>query len=333
MLNTEDVKRYDVVIVGAGPAGLACAQYSARAGRRTVMIEEMAPGGQTMIIDEIENYPGLEKLSGYEIAARFEKQAIDFGCEVVYATAKSIARVGSCGDEACGNKAGGDEASGNMFEIDTTDGLYLAPVVVIATGSKHRNLGVPGEKEGVGHGVSYCATCDGPFFRKKKVLVCGGGDTACQESLYLRKLTDDVTVTHRRERFRAQASIVKAMTDAGVKTKMNHTVMAINLDEKNKVKSVTFQDKATGRIYDEDYDGVFIFVGYIPQTELVPDCEKDESGFIKTDSHMMTSVPGMFAIGDVRDTPFRQIVTAAADGAIAAHYASEYIDKINNNSY
>ena len=308
-------KNYDIIIVGGGPGGLACGQYSARAGRKTVILEEMAPGGQCMIIDEIENYPGLEKLSGYELASKFEQQATGFGCEIAYATVNSLKVL-----------------EDGSFSLDTTDGEYTSPVVVIATGAKHRNLEVPGEKELTGHGVSYCATCDGPFFRKKRILVCGGGDSACQESLYLRKLSDDVTVTHRRDRFRAQASIVKAMTDAGIKTKMNTTVQSIN-GENNKVKSVTFLDKETGETYTEDFDGVFIFVGNIPQSQLVPDSVKDEGGFIRTDARMMTSVPGLFAVGDVRDTVFRQIVTAAADGAIAAHYASEYIDERNNNAY
>ena len=308
-------KIYDVVIVGAGPAGLACGQYSSRAGRKTVLIEEMAPGGQCMIIDEIENYPGLEKISGYELAAKFEQQATGFGCEIAYATVNSIEKL--------------DDGS---FALDTSDGRYESPVVVVATGAKHRNLEVPGEKEFIGHGVSYCATCDGPFFRKKKILVCGGGDSACQESMYLRKLSDDVTVTHRRDRFRAQASIVKSMQDSGIKTKMNTTVQSIN-GENGKVKSVTFLNKDTNETYTEDFDGVFIFVGNIPQTQLVPDSVKDDGGFIKTDSHMMTAIPGLYAVGDVRDTVFRQIVTAAADGAIAAHYASEYIDERNNNRY
>ena len=301
-------KNYDVLIVGGGPGGLSCGQYSARAGRKTAIIEEMAAGGQTMIIDEIENYPGLGKISGYELAAAFEQQATGFGCDFVYATVNSIKRL-----------------EDGSFELDTTDGAYLSPVVVIATGAKHRNLEVPGEKEMVGHGVSYCATCDGPFFRNKKILVCGGGDSACQEALYLKKLSDDVTVTHRRDRFRAQASIVKAMEEAGIKTKMNTTVQSINA-ENGKVKSVTFVNKSSGETYTEEFDGVFIFVGNIPQTQLVPDCEKDEAGFIKTNRNMMTSIPGIYAIGDVRDTPFRQVVTAASDGAIAAHYASEYID-------
>ena len=308
-------KNYDIIIVGGGPAGLACGQYSARAGRKTVILEEMAPGGQCMIIDEIENYPGLEKISGFELASRFEQQATGFGCEIAYATVNAINRL--------------DDGT---FSLDTSDGTYLAPVVVMATGAKHRNLEVPGEKELIGHGVSYCATCDGPFFRNKKILVCGGGDSACQESMYLRKLSDDVTVTHRRDRFRAQASIVKAMTDAGIKTKMNTTVQSIN-GENGKVKSVTFLNKDTGETYTEDFDGVFIFVGNIPQTQLVPDSVKDEGGFIKTDARMMTAVPGLYAIGDVRDTVFRQIVTAAADGAIAAHYASEYIDERLGQAY
>lgn len=310
-----EAKNYDIIIVGGGPGGLACGQYSARAGRKTVIIEEMAPGGQCMIIDEIENYPGLEKLSGYELATKFEQQATGFGCEIAYATVSSLKVL-----------------EDGTFSLDTTDGEYTSPVVVIATGAKHRNLEVPGEQELIGHGVSYCATCDGPFFRKKKILVCGGGDSACQESMYLRKLSDDVTVTHRRDRFRAQASIVRAMTDAGIKTKMNTTVQSIN-GENNKVASVTFLDKETGETYTEAFDGVFIFVGNIPQSQLVPETVKDEGGFIKTDARMMTSIPGLFAVGDVRDTVFRQIVTAAADGAIAAHYASEYIDERNNNAY
>ena len=148
----------------------------------------------------------------------------------------------------------------------------------------------------------------------------------------VKKLSDDVTVVHRRDRFRAQASIVKAMEDAGIRTKMSSVVVSIN-SENNKVKSVTFQNKETGKTYVEDFDGVFIFVGNIPQTQLVPDCEKDEAGFIRTDRTMMTSIEGIFAVGDVRDTPFRQIVTAAADGAVAAHYASEYIDARAGRKY
>ena len=292
--NDNGAKEVDILIIGAGPAGLACGQYSARAGRSTVMIEEMAPGGQTMIIDAIENYPGLGKVSGFELAEKFESQANAFGCQ-------------------------------------TSDGAYKAKAVVLATGAKHRTLGVPGETELTGKGVSYCATCDGPFFRNKRILVCGGGDSACQEAMYLAKLSQDVTVCHRRDRFRAQASIAKAMENtAGINVKLNTTVASIN-GEDGKVKSVTLKDVATGEEYTQEFDGVFVFVGSEPQTQLVPFCKKDEAGFVATDRTMMTSVPGLFAVGDVRDTPFRQIVTAAADGAIAAHYASEYIDRLEDD--
>ena len=307
-------RRVDVLIIGAGPAGLACGQYSARAGRKTIMVEEMAPGGQTMVIDKIENYPGLGKVSGFELAEKFESQANSFGCQTVYASVSEIKPLGD-----------------GTFAVQTSDGAYKANAVVLATGAKHRTLGVPGEKEFTGRGVSYCATCDGPFFKSKRILVCGGGDSACQEAMYLAKLSQDVTVCHRRDRFRAQASIAKAMENtAGIKVKLNTTVVSIN-GEAGKVSSVTLKDVVTGEQYTQDFDGVFVFVGSEPQTQLVPFCKKDEAGFVATDRTMMTSVPGLFAVGDVRDTPFRQIVTAAADGAIAAHYASEYIDRLEED--
>lgn len=306
---------YDVIIVGGGPAGLACGQYSARAGRKTVLLEEMACGGQTMIIDEIENYPGLGKIAGYEIGMKFEEQARAFGCEFMYEGVVSISK------------------EGKVFTVKTASSELKSYVVVIATGSKHRELGVPGEAELKGHGVSYCATCDGPFFKGKKILVCGGGDSAVQEAMYLTKLSDNVTVCHRRDRFRAQNAVVENLKATGKAFfKMNHNVVSIN-GEDNKVKSVTFLDKDNDRTYTEDFDAVFVFVGNVPQTALVPDCKTDEAGFIITDSNMMTSTEGIFAVGDVRNTPFRQVVTAAADGAVAAHAATEYIDRINGTVY
>lgn len=306
----EAAKLYDILIIGGGPAGLACAQYSARAGRKTAVLEELSTGGQTMLIDEIENYPGLERLSGYEISAKFENQAIVFGAEIIYASVSSILK-----------------AEDGMFEVTTSEGNFTAPVVVLATGAGHRTLEVPGEKEYTGHGVSYCATCDGPFFRNRKILVCGGGDSACQEAVFLSKLSDKVTICHRRDSFRAQASIVKNLEDAGIRKLMNTTVRSIN-GKDGKVCSVTLISKEDNSTYTEDFDGVFIFTGMIPRTDLVPFCEKDSAGYIVTDSTMATSVPGLYAIGDVRNTPFRQIVTAAADGAIAAHCASEYIENL-----
>jgi len=311
MVNTD----YEVVVVGGGPAGLAAGQYSARAGRKTAIVEELSCGGQAMIIDEIENYPGVGKTTGYELAAAFEQQAESFGCEIVYDQIQSIER-----------------AEDGIFNLNLLSGKITARAVIIATGSKHRNLDVPGEKELTGHGVSYCATCDGPFFKGKKILVCGGGDSAVQEAMYLTKLSDYITVCHRRDRFRAQAAVVDNLMKTGkVSLKMNHNVLSIN-GKDGKVASVTFKDNAQNREYTEEFDAVFVFVGNIPQSGLV-DCKKDESGFIVTDSTMQTSVSGMFAAGDVRNTPFRQVVTAASDGAIAAHYASEYIDAADGRAY
>ncbi len=308
-------RTFDVLVIGGGPAGLACGQYSARAGRKTAVIEEMACGGQTMIIDEIENYPGLGKIAGYEIGMKFQEQAESFGCEIIYTSVSSIAK------------------DGDIFTVSTFSEVIYSKAVVIATGAKHRTLGVPGEEQLIGHGVSYCATCDGPFFKNRKILVCGGGDSAVQEAVYLTKLTDKLTICHRRDRFRAQTAVVnKLKSDANVTYKMNHNVISIN-GKDNKVSSVTFLDKTSNKEYTEDFDAVFVFVGNEPQTAFVPDCEKTESGFIKTDKYMMTSIRGMFAIGDVRDTPFRQVITAASDGAVAAHYASEYIDELEGNVY
>ncbi|MCQ2398279.1 MAG: FAD-dependent oxidoreductase [Sphaerochaetaceae bacterium] len=303
---------YDIVVIGGGPAGLSCGQYGARAGRKTAVIEEMACGGQTMIIDEIENYPGLEKLPGYEIGVKFEEQAKRFGCEFIYGTAGTVRK---CPD--------------GTFETEVNGDTVSSKAVVIATGSKHRTLGIPGEKEFTGHGVSYCATCDGPFFKGKKILVCGGGDSAVQEAFYLTKLTDRLTVCHRRDRFRAQAANVEKLKSvSAVNFKMNQVVVSINGTD-GKVSSVTFSDNVTGKKYTEDFDAVFVFAGNEPRTDIVPDCIKDEAGFIVTDAFMETNVHGIFAVGDVRNTPFRQIVTAASDGAVAAHSASNYIDSLS----
>ncbi len=332
MPREENMNEYDVLVIGAGPAGLSAGGYSARAGRKTAILEEMSPGGQVMVIDEVENYPGLKSVSGYELSSFFEDSAVRFGAEIVYGSARSITK------------------EGLFFVVQTESSEIKAKAIIVATGAKHRELGVQGELLLRGHGVSYCATCDGPFFKGKKILVCGGGDSAVQEAVYLTGITDKLTICHRRDRFRAQTGVVeKLKAKNGVSYKMNHTVLSINAGEDAKVKSVSFRDNATGREYTENFDAVFVFVGIIPNSDIakitqtgnqnglfsngeaekdVLECKKDESGFIETDFRMETSVPGVFAAGDVRATPFRQIVTAASDGAIAAHYASEYIETV-----
>jgi thioredoxin reductase (NADPH) len=307
----------DILIIGSGVAGMTAAQYAARAGRSVTLLESIAPGGQTMYIDMIENYPGIDKpISGYEIGMKFHTQAEAFGANLVYATVSSLKK------------------EGDIFTAETADGeTYQAKAVIFATGAKHHHLGVEGEERYNGKGVSYCGTCDGPFFKGKKILVVGGGDTALTDAIYLSKLSEHVTLIHRKDRFRAQEHLVKQIErNKNIERVMQHTVERINGDG-NKVTSVLLNDLANNKQYEREFDAVFIFVGMIPQTELLDKSVLNESGYILTNERMETAIPGLYAAGDVRDTVFRQLVTAASDGAIAAHCASEYIDELEGNAY
>jgi len=307
----------DILIIGSGVAGMSAAQYAARAGRSVTVIEAIAPGGQTMYIDMIENYPGFnEPISGSEIGMRFHSQAEQFGAKLVYATVKEL------------------EKEGDLFLATTTDGeVYQAKAVIYATGAQHRHLGVPGEEEYNGKGVSYCGTCDGPFFRGKRILVVGGGDTALTDAIYLSKLTETVTVVHRKDRFRAQDNLVKqAERNKNIERVMMHTVLEIKGDG-NKVTSVILNDLEKGVQYEREFDAVFVFVGMIPQTELLEPSVLTADRYVKTNERMETPTDGLYAAGDVRDTVFRQLITAASDGAIAAHCASEYIDELEGRAY
>lgn len=305
----------DLVIIGAGAAGLSAAQYGARANLRTLVIEEMAPGGQALLIDHLENYPAYaEPKSGFEFAQDMHRQAEKFGAEIVTDTVLSLKK------------------DGNVFTVETGSGKIAAWAVVLATGAKHRLLDVKGEAEFSGRGVSYCATCDGPFFKGKKMLVVGGGDAACDEAQFLAKLSDKIVMVHRRDRFRAQKSIAdRVLHNKNIEIRFNTVVEEIKGDKK--VSSVVLKKVDSGESYEEAFDAVFVFVGSIPQTALVPDTEKDESGSIVTDQRMESSVKGLFIAGDVRATPFRQVVVAAGEGAIAAHSASQYIDDLKGEAY
>jgi thioredoxin reductase (NADPH) len=218
------------------------------------------------------------------------------------------------------------------FTVRTSKNEYSAPAVILATGAKHRHLNIPGEEEFSGKGVSYCATCDGPFFKGRKILVVGGGDAACDETQYLSKLSDRIIQIHRRDRFRAQPSLAeRVLNNPNVEVRFNSVLEEIKGDQK--VTSVIIKKTDTGETSEEEMDAVFIFIGSDPQTQLVPDGEKDESGYLITDQGMATSIPGLFAVGDARATPFRQIVTSCSDGAIAAHKAAMYIDELNGRAY
>lgn len=303
----ENVK-YDYIIIGAGPAGLASAQYASRGGLNCVVLDSAGAGGQVAQIAEIENYPGVfPSVNGFDFMQTMQKQTESFGAKIEMVQVKSIDKVGE------------------NYVVATKNKNFEAPTLCIATGAIHRNLEVPGEKEFAGRGVSYCATCDGPFFRNKKIIVVGGGDSACSEAIYLSSLSKDISIIHRRDSFRAQKAVVEKMLSVGVKPIYNSVVEKINGSQK--VESLSVKNVKTGEISEIICDAIFIFTGMLPQTELVDMLPKDESGYIKTDENMQTSMPGLFAAGDVRSKSFRQIVTAVSDGAIAANSAREFLNK------
>ncbi len=307
--------QYELVIIGGGAAGLAAAQYGARANLSTLVIEELAPGGQALIIDQLENYPGiLEPIAGFDLAEILKTQAERFGAEFLTGSVEKL------------------EKTGDFFQISTSEGEVKADAVILATGAKHRHLGIPGEDAFCGRGVSYCATCDGPFFKGRKMLVVGGGDAACDEAMYLAKLSDKIVMIHRRDRFRAQKALAeRVLANPNIEVRFN--TVAVEIKGGKKVETVTLKNLVDGKTVEEAFDAVFVFVGSDPNVSLVPDAAKDESNSILTDDKMATSIPGLFAAGDVRVSPFRQIITACSDGAIAAHAASQYIDEIRGAAY
>jgi thioredoxin reductase (NADPH) len=305
----------DLLIVGAGPAGLAAAQYGARAGLRTVALEQLAIGGQALRIDRLENYPGNgaaeggEPKSGFEVTEVMRQQAEAFGARFM---SGSVAAVQKDGEE---------------FTTRLKSGAVLrSQAVIIASGSVRRMLDVPGEDRLYGRGVSYCATCDGPFFKNKKIVVVGGGDSACDEAQYLARLSPTVILIHRRDKLRAQKALAeRVLHNPNITVRFNTTLAAITGGEK--VSGVVLEG-AGGEKSEEDAAAVFIFAGATPQVPDVPSLALDEAGYIITDQAMKTSVSGLFAAGDVRATPFRQVVVAASEGAIASHSAAAYIESL-----
>ncbi len=295
----------DILIIGAGPAGMAAGQYSARSGYSTLIIDPMGPGGQLLFIDAIENYPGTEKISGYILSERMEKQCAEFGVEIEYQRALSIKK------------------ENGLFYTKTDEREIVSKAVIVATGATHKHLNVKGEEEYRGKGVSYCATCDGPFFKGKKVIVAGGGDTALTDALYLSAMCSEVVIVHRRDTFRAQKILQDRVREKeNISLIMGETITEIKGDG----REVTSVLLSSGR--EIDTAGVFVFVGMTPASMLVSPLLELDNGFIKTDSQNRTSLPGLFAAGDVTTTSFRQVVTATADGARASHSADEYIQSL-----
>lgn len=303
---------YDYIIIGAGVAGLSSAQYAARGGLKTLVIDISMPGGQALTIPTLENYPGLyPSVSGTQFCVNMKEQAESFGATVIQKTVSSIDKISDIFTVYCGKEK------------------YSSYALLIATGASHRKLGVPGESELEGRGVSYCATCDGPFFKGKKIFVIGGGDSACDEAMFLSKLSDDITLVHRRDTLRAQKAVAdRLLANPKVKVIFNSKVKEIKGE--GRVQSIELESTVDAAVTEYACDAVFIFAGMHPVTELVEMLPKDEGGYIKTDDEMQTLMSGMYAAGDIRSKPFRQVVTAVSDGAIAAHSAISYVMKIKD---
>ncbi|MCL2070520.1 MAG: thioredoxin-disulfide reductase [Treponema sp.] len=312
----------DLIIVGAGPAGLTAAQYGARSMLSVLLLEKMAPGGQALSIDLLENYPGIAKgKTGFDFCEDLRRQAEDFGAKIMTEDAQSLTK------------------EGELFALSLGNGKTLrSRAVILATGAKYRHLGVVGEKEFFGRGVSYCASCDGPFFKNKKIFVVGGGDAACDEAMFLSRLSSQVILVHRRERLRAQKALAeRTLKNPNIQVRFNTVIKEIKGGSGMGARLSSVVLETAGEITEESADAVFIFVGSEPQTSLLSSgslkVEMDDGGYIITDQKMASSVPGLFAAGDLRASPFRQVVTAAGDGAVAAHSASLYIDSQKGQAY
>jgi len=302
---------YDVAVIGAGPAGLAASLYAARAKMSTVVIEKMFPGGQAALTDTIENYPGFtEGINGIQLTAAMKKQAERFGAKFINGDVEKI------------------EKNNDLFTIVTKKENLEAKTVILAAGAQPRKLGVKGEREFTGRGVSYCATCDGAFYKDKPIAIVGGGDTAIQEALYLTRFASKVFVIHRRDQLRATKVLQeRAFNNEKIEFVWNSVVNEIK--GQNAVEEVVVENVKTGKLNSLRVDGIFVAIGHLPNTDFVKDLvHLDERGYVITDDHMVTNIPGLFAAGDIRQKDLRQVVTAVADGAIAAVEASKYIENI-----
>lgn len=305
---------YDVIIIGSGPAGYTAGLYTSRAALKTLIVGgSMGWGGMLMNTTLVENYPGFrDGIQGPDLMEQMREQAERFGAELIYEDATAL------------------DLRGDVKTVTTDEATYQARAVIIATGSGYRTLDVPGEAEHLGHGVSYCATCDGFFFKGQPIMVVGGGDSAMQEATFLANFGSSVTLVHRRDEFRASKAMqAKAAADPRIQFKMNRVVASINGTDK--VETVTLRDTVTGETETVEVGGLFIAAGHIPRTELVRDqLRLDELGNIWVDSPTtLTSLPGVFAAGDVTDGIYRQAVTSAGTGCKAAIDAERYLTSLD----
>ena len=299
---------YDTIIIGAGPAGMTAALYAARSNLKVALLERGIPGGQMNNTADIENYPGYANISGPELAEKMFEPLENLGVEHLFGLVEKI------------------EDRGDFKEIITEDERFEAKTVIIASGANHRHLGVPGEEDYNSRGVSYCAVCDGAFFRDEDLLVVGGGDSAVEEAIFLTRFAKSVTIVHRRDELRAQKVLQdRAFANEKIRFVWDSVVESIHGDER-KVTGVTFKNVKTGELSQAEFGGIFIYVGLDPVSEFAADLGiTDEAGWILTDHQMKTSVAGIYAVGDVRQKDLRQLTTAVGDGAIASQEAYKYL--------
>ncbi len=301
---------YDITIIGGGPAGLTAGIYASRARLKTIILEKGILGGQAILTETIENYPGFsDMIAGTDLIARMEEQAKKFGTEI-----KTLVEVEEI-------------ATGKTFKVITSDGKIEARSILVATGSKPKRLGIPGEKEFSGRGVSYCATCDGAFFKDKNLIVVGGGDSAVEEGLFLTRFAKKVYIVHRRDELRAIKILQeKAFKNPKIEFIWNSHLIEIKGD--NKVEKAVIKNKIDNKKTTMDIDGVFFYVGVIPNSGFLNDLvDIDEFGYIKTDNNLMAKTAGIFVAGDVRDNLFKQIAVAVGEGASAAYSIQRFLEE------
>jgi len=311
----------DLVIIGAGPGGLGAALYARRAGLNFEIVEKKIAGGQIINTEFIENYPGFkENVSGYEIAQNLVEHCKKFNVEVrEYFAVDSIEKAG-----------GGKKDRSYNFKCLGDERLILTNAIIMATGSSPDRLNVEGESELIGRGISFCATCDGALYKDKEVAVAGGGNAAIEEAIFLTKFARKIYVIHRRDELRA-AEILKDRAFKNKKIKFLWNSVIEKFIGKDRLEEVLIRNKKEDKVYRLKVDGVFEYIGWKPNSELVKDLVKlDKGNFIITNSQMETSLPGIFAVGDVRNTPLRQVITAVADGAVAAMYADRFINNLGH---
>ncbi|MDR1417923.1 MAG: thioredoxin-disulfide reductase [Endomicrobium sp.] len=300
---------YDVIIIGAGPAGLTAAIYASRARLHTLLIEKSGCGGHMTVTDQLENYPGFNGgINGFDLAVKLEEQAKDFGAKIIYDEVTNI-------------------EDGKIKRVVTVNTSYQTKTIIIASGTHIKKMNIPGESAFIGKGVSFCATCDAPFYKNKNVAVIGGGDSAIQEAIYLSKFARNITIIHRRASLKATKILQERLLSYS-NISVIYDSVPIEIIGKDVVEKIKIANIKTNNVEEVKTDGVFVFIGLLPNTDFLADITLDNKGYIVTDENMNTSIVGIFACGDVRKKHLRQVVTAASDGAQAAVSVGHYIETL-----